>query len=175
MIKHSAKNPKKLPVDVDEEEYTRLLEVTKQMHHKIAFMLAWECGMRVSEVMHTQPQDIDVKNKRIRINEGKGCKDRIVPLPKSWQEHHINYLPINCSIRAIQKAFEVYSEKAGITEKKPTVHFHSLRHGFATHCLRKGMTLRSIQMLLGHNDLATTSIYLRLQPDEALGEYEHRF
>lgn len=168
-------NHKKLPVEVDEEEFTRLLEVTRSMHHKIAFMLAWESGLRISEVVNLQPERIDMENKKIRILDGKGGKDRVVPLPIDWKEIHMKYIPIGCSARAIQKAFEMYSELAGIRRTKPTVHFHSLRHGFATHCLRKGMDLRDIQMLLGHSDLSTTGTYLRVSPDEALAKYRERF
>jgi integrase/recombinase XerD len=62
--------------------------------------------------------------------------------------------------RALQKAFKRACEKSGLMAKKPTVHFHSLRHGFATQCLRKGISLRAIQKMLGHSDLKTLSSFL---------------
>lgn len=169
------RSKKKLPVEVNEEEFTKLVEVTESMHHKIGFMLAWECGLRVSEVINLQPEDIDVERQQIRVNEGKGGKDRIVPLPLDWKKHHIDYIPLKCGVRALQKAFEIYAERAGITENKPTVHFHSLRHGFATELCRSGVKVPLIQLLLGHSDLSTTSVYLRLTPDEALEAYRTHF
>jgi integrase len=164
------KRSSKLPVEVNEEEFTRILEVTRKMHHKVGFMLAWESGLRISEVKHLQKEDINLERREIRINEGKGCKDRIVGLPADWQEHHMDHLPLKCSTRALQKAFEMYSGLAGVREYKPTVHFHSLRHGFATHLVRNDAKISNVQMLLGHSDLATTSIYIRMSPQEAIKE-----
>jgi len=166
------KRKKPLPIEINEREYVNLLQYTRRMHHKIAFMLAWESGLRISEVMHLQKKDIDVENKRIRINEGKGCKDRIVGLPPNWDNNiHLEHIPIKCSARAIQKAFEMYAGDSGLYKVKPKAHFHSLRHGYATHMIRKGAKLSNVQMLLGHSDLATTSIYINLTPEEALEEH----
>ncbi len=167
--------PKKLPVEVTEDEFTDLLSVTKQMRHKVGFLLAWGSGLRISEVLHLQKNDINLEKREIRINEGKGRKDRIVPLPRGFKEKHMQYIPFEYKDRALQKAFRLYSEKSGLKAKKPSVHFHSLRHGFATQCLRKGIHLRSIQMMLGHSDISSTGIYLQLAPVEALQEYEEKF
>ena len=82
---------KPLPVEVDEKEFTKLLEATQKMHHKVAFLLAWGSGLRISEVCNLQKGDIDMENKRIRINMGKNSKDRIVPLPKGWKPKLMNY------------------------------------------------------------------------------------
>ena len=172
---NGSKNPKKLPVDVTEDEFTKLLEVTRQMSHKVAFLLAWGSGLRISEVLHLQKNDIDLEMKQIRINQGKGKKDRIVPIPRGFKERHLEFIPFGVSSRALQKAFRTYSEKSGLKAKKPSVHFHSLRHGFATQCLRKGIGLRSIQMMLGHSDMSTTAIYLQLAPEEILNEYQNKF
>ena len=169
------RKPKKLPVDVDEQEFTKLLSVTKKMHHKVAFLLAWGSGMRVSEVLNLQPHEIDLEKKRIRVTQGKGGKDRILPTPKGFKQHHLKYIPIKCKARALQKAFVFYAKKSGIAKKKPTVHFHSLRHGFATQCLRKGIDLKSIQIMMGHSDISTTGIYLQLSPDEVLNKYRELF
>ena len=59
--------------------------------------------------------------------------------------------------------------------KKPKVHFHSLRHGFATNCVRNGMTLKNVQLLMGHADMQTTGVYIQLTPEEALNEYQDKF
>ena len=77
------------------------------------------------------------------------------------------YIPIGCTTRALQASFMVYSKKTGLRARKPTVHFHSLRHGYATHCVRQGVKLPYLQIMLGHSDLATTSVYLRVAPKEA--------
>jgi integrase len=172
---NGSRNPKRLPVDVTEEEFTKLLEVTKQMRHRVAFLLAWGSGLRLSEILNLKKEDVDLEHQQIRINEGKGKKDRIVPLPKGFKEKHLEFIPFDFGDRALQKAFRVYAEKSGLKSKKPSVHFHSLRHGFATQCLRKGIGLRSIQLMLGHTDLSTTSIYLQLCPEEVLNEYQNKF
>lgn len=165
---------KKLPVEITEEELTDLLPHVKTFHHRLGIYLAWSCGLRISDVMTLQPKDIDEANKRIRINDGKGGKDRVVPLPKNWNPEFKQFLPIPCVIRSHQKAFELACEKSGLKTKKPTVHYHSLRHGFATHCLRNGMKMYNVSMLLGHSDISTTMIYNRLSPDEALSDWERR-
>lgn len=95
---------KKLAVEVDEKEFTKLLQVTESMHHKVAFLLAWGSGLRVSEVANLKREDIDIEKRTMRINDGKGGKDRIVRLPADWQSHHINHIPLKCGVRAIQKA-----------------------------------------------------------------------
>ena len=172
---NGSRNPKKLPVDVTEDEFAKLLTSTKQMKHKVAFLLAWGSGLRISEVLKLKREDVSLDEKQIRINEGKGKKDRIVPIPRGFKERHLQYIPFDFKDRSLQKTFRLYSEKSGLKKKKPTVHFHSLRHGFATQCLRKGIGLRSIQMMLGHSDLSTTAIYLQLAPEEVLNEYQEKF
>ena len=172
---NGSRKPKKLPVDVTEEEFTALLNVTKQRKHRLAFLLAWGSGLRISEVLKVQKRDFDFDKNTIRINEGKGKKDRIVPIPRGWRESFMEFIPFDFKDRSLQKTFRTYTEKSGLREKKPTVHFHSLRHGFATQCLRKGIGLRSIQMMLGHSDLSTTAIYLQLAPEEVMNEYQNKF
>ena len=70
------KRESKLPVEVDEDEFIALMQATNKMHHKIAFLLAWESGLRISEVINLRPEHINEKDKLIFILEGKGCKDR---------------------------------------------------------------------------------------------------
>ena len=166
---------KKLPVEVNEEEFTKLISMTKQMKHKVAFLLAWGSGLRISEVLKIQIDDIDLEKKQIRVNQGKGKRDRIVPLAKGFKESHLQFIPFNFKDRSLQKTFRLYSEKSGLRQKKPSVHFHSLRHGFATQCHRKNIPLKSIQLMLGHSDLSTTGVYLQLAPEDSLREYEEKF
>jgi integrase/recombinase XerD len=166
---------KPLPLEINLNEYVELLKEAKHMRHKVAFMLGFESGMRISEIVNLKKADIEVKEEQIRINMGKNSKDRIVPLPQSWQEHHINYIPMPCKQRALQKALVESAERTGLKDKKPKVHFHSLRHGFATHCIRKNVPITKVQMLMGHEDPSTTSIYINLAPQEALDEYKDKF
>lgn len=166
--------PKKLPVDVTEAEFSKLLDYAK-MRHKVAFLIAWGAGLRLSEVLNLEQRDINLKDKSIRVNQGKGKKDRIVPLPKGFLKMHLDYIPFEFKHRALQKAFRTCAEKSGLKETKPNVHFHSLRHGFGSQCLRKGINLKSIQLMMGHSNLAYTSIYLHLCPEEVLNEYREKF
>ena len=160
----------KLPVYLSEEEYLKLIKATNQQHHKLAYNLAYASGMRISEVTNLQPGDIDFKAKRIHIKNAKGGKDRIVPLPKGFPEAYLSLIPLKCDDRALQIAFKQHIKKAGIT--KEGLVFHSLRHSFAVRCMEKGMPLNAIQVFLGHENIATTSIYTRINPDTALKSYE---
>ncbi len=166
---------KPLPLEIDRSEYIALLYGAKYLRYRIAIMLGWECGLRISEIVNLKKEDIDVKKKQIRINMGKNSKDRIVPLPISWQKHHINYIPLPCKQRALQKALVAAAEETGLKDKKPKVHFHSTRHGFATKCIRRKIDINKLQKLMGHEDVQTTSIYINLAPQEALDEYYNKF
>ena len=166
---------KPLPIEVNQKEYVEVLDVTRLMHHKVAFMLAFESGLRISEIINLKKYDIDEGNKQIRVNLGKNSKDRIVNLPLSWNSHHIQYIPIQCKQRALQKAFIASAIETGLKKKKPKVHFHSLRHGFATEAIRSGVKLPTVQGLLGHEDISTTSIYINLCPAEMIEELRSKF
>jgi len=166
---------KPLPVEINQDEYVALLKATKFMHHKIAFMLGFESGLRISEIVHLQKADFDFGNKQIRINLGKNSKDRIVSLPLSWQPAHINFIPLKCQQRALQKALIKSAIITGLKAKKPKVHFHSLRHGFATECIRAGIDIATVSGLLGHSDIATTSIYINLCPAERISKVINKF
>ena len=176
LAKGKKMKPKPLPIEVSEEDFTKILHEVKSMHHKVAFLLGWGSGLRISEVINLKQGDFDFEDKSIRVNMGKNSKDRIVPIPKGFKkETHLKYIPIKCGVRALQKSFILYADKAGVKAKKPRIHFHSLRHGFATQCIRKGMNLSSVQLLMGHEDLHTTSIYINLAPKEILNEYQNKF
>jgi integrase len=167
--------PKKLPVWIEEEEFRKVIKATRRKHHKIAFLLAFEAGLRISEVVNLQPTEINLENKSILIKEAKGGKDRIVPLPKHWKQDHSKHLPLKCGIRSLQAAFRRAAIKSKITETKPTIHFHSLRHGFAKRLVDKGVPLNQVQILMGHSNVATTGIYVHANPKEALESYEGLF
>jgi len=77
--------------------------------------------------------------------------------------------------RALQKAFVKACEDSGVKDEKPTIHFHSLRHGFCTHAVEKGIDITRVQVLAGHENISTTNIYTHLNPKIALAEFREKF
>ena len=165
------KKGRKLPVVLSLEEIKALFEGLGNIKHRLILMVAYSAGLRVSEVVHLKPADIDGQRKLIHIHYGKGEKDRYTLLsdvvlqelreywkayrPKVWlfegQKEGKQY-----SVRSAEKVFERAKNKAGIKKK---VSIHSLRHSFATHLLEQGTDIRYIQELLGHSSVKTTEIY----------------
>jgi len=166
---------KKLPVYITENEFCDLLSATPQRRHRVAFLMAWGSGLRISEVTNLQRADINLIDKTIRVNQGKGKQDRIVPIPKGFRTEFAKFIPFKFENRSLQKAFVRAAIKCGIKTKKPNVRFHSLRHGFAVACLKKNISLRSIQLMLGHASISQTSVYLQLSPDDVMNEYQNKF
>lgn len=166
---------KKLPVAISEDEFTELIKHTKKKHHKVAFLLGYGSGLRISEVLHLEPRHINLIARSILVEQGKGSKDRPVPLPKGFREEHLKILPIKCGERALEKAFKSAAKRAKLLEIKPTLHFHSLRHGFATNAVSKGIPIHYVRTLMGHSNISTTNVYLEMNPKEALKSYEELF
>jgi integrase/recombinase XerD len=173
MIKHLpyGKQPKRLPVVLSKEEVTRLFAAMPNRAYRVILMTAYSAGLRLSEVAHLRVGDIDSSRMLIRVRQGKGQKDRYVPLSSVLLEvlhgcAHVDeaeawlfpgqrpghYL----SMRSIGRACKQAAKKAG-SQKHVTM--HTLRHSFATHLLESGIDIRTIQMLLGHKKLETTAIY----------------
>lgn len=169
------RKPKKLPVAINEEEFVKLIKNTKYPHWKIAFLLGFGAGMRISEVIKLEKRDIDFEKKQIHVRQGKGSKDRIIPVPKGLMKKHLKYIPMGVGARALQSAFTKTCKVAGLFEKKPELHFHSLRHGFATQCVCNGMPIHHIRTLMGHSNISTTNVYLEANPVNALKSYEELF
>lgn len=179
-VKHIpfAKLPRKLPVVLSRDEVRQLLEKVANIKHLGMLMLAYSCGLRVSEVAKLRTADIDSDRMVIHVREGKGRKDRIVPLSplvleilrEYWREAQPrDYLfpgkfadrPI--TISTIQKVVGRAAATAGI---KKRVSMHCLRHSFATHHLEAGTDLRTVQMLMGHSSMKTTSRYLHVSTEK---------
>lgn len=169
------RKPKKLPVAISFDEFLKLIDVATQKHHKLAYLLGFESGMRISEVLKLEERDIDIKEKKIFIRQGKGSKDRVVGLPKHFRTEYLKLIPINCGERALERAFKKDADKAGILKNKPTAHFHSLRHGFGSHLANKGVPIHHIRTLMGHSNISTTNVYLELNPTQALKSVEELF
>lgn len=162
-----------LPKSIKLEDFSKLMKAARKedRQFKTACILGWGSGLRISEVTSLRKEDIDLTAKRIHVKLGKYSKDRIVPLPKGFGEKHLKFIPIKKSVRALQKNFKTAKNKAGLGE----LTFHSLRHGFATRLLENGMPINQVQLLLGHSSVATTNVYIRANPEDALKSYEDVF
>lgn len=168
------KQRRKLPGVLTREEVESILSATKNLKHRAILMTVYGAGLRIGEVTRLKVSDIDSGRMMIRVNEGKGLKDRYTLLgernlemlrcywkvyrPQEWLFPGRNAsTPV--SISAIQRVFKRSLERAGI-KKKASV--HTLRHCFATHLLESGTDLYYIQRLLGHKNPGTTSVYLHI-------------
>lgn len=157
---------RKLPEIISEEEFLEILKVTKKSHHKIAFILGFYAAMRISEIVNLTPDNVDKGQKLIRIKQGKGKKDRNIPLPPQALRG-LKHLPIKCGVRALQFALH----KASLKALGRRIKYHTLRHSGATYYLtKKKWDVRFIQRLLGHSKLDTTAIYTHIQPDDLINK-----
>jgi len=166
------KKSRKIPKCIRPEEFVELIkEVPKEDYKaRISFLLGYSAGMRISEIKKCSPEHF--KANSIFIPESKYGVERIVPIPKGWKEWMTKKLPLKVTIRTLQRKFEKYKNKSKLPEYYT---FHSLRHGFATRCLESGMPINQVQVLLGHSNIATTSIYTKANPVDAIKGYEDLF
>lgn len=171
------KKRSKLPVVLSFDEVMRIISVTSNLKHRAILLTAYSGGLRVSEVSNLKLSDIDSANMQIYIRNGKGNKDRYTILSKTnlalLRQYYRAYRPSDwlfptqyypdrpLSTHTMQVTFKESLRKANIIKNAT---FHTLRHSFATHLLQGGTDLRSIQKLLGHGNINTTSQYLHLTP-----------
>jgi len=169
-----------LPTILSQEEVAQLIDAALTPYHRTLLMTLYATGARRAELTHLKVSDIDSQRMVIRIQGGKGRKDRDVMLspklleelrahwrrlqrkPSSWlfpgsNRHHCGDQPIDT--KTVWHACKQAAKRAGIQKD---VHPHTLRHSFATHLLEAGADLRMIQILLGHRHLEETTIYLHL-------------
>jgi site-specific recombinase XerD len=166
--------PRKIPVVLNPEEVVRLLEAAPGPKYKAAFAAAYGAGLRVSEVSWLKVSDIDSKRMLIRVEQGKGRKDRhamlspqLLELLRDWYRTARPRLwlfpgrdPLQpLTTRQLNRAVHAAADMAEITKR---VTPHTLRHSFATHLLEQNIDIRVIQVLLGHAKLDTTALYTRV-------------
>lgn len=170
----SCRKPQKLPVVMSPEEVSRFFEAIDSLKHRTILTVCYAAGLRVSEAVRLTPDAIDSQRMVIRVEAGKGRKDRYVMLsprlldilraywrkarPKDWLfPGDLPGQPI--STAAVENVCRQTRDRVAIA--KPVTP-HSLRHAFAVHLLESGTDVRTIQLLLGHRSLSTTARYLRL-------------
>ena len=166
--------PRKIPVVLDPEEVARFLEAAPGPKYKAAFGAAYGAGLRVAEVASLKVSDIDSKRMLLRVEQGKGRKDRhamlspqLLELLRDWYRVARPRLwlfpgrdPLQpLTTRQLNRACHAAARMAEITKR---VTPHTLRHSFATHLLEQNIDIRVIQVLLGHAKLDTTALYTRV-------------
>jgi len=169
---------RKLPGVLSRQEVESILSATNNLKHRSILMTIYSGGLRISEATRLKVSDIDSGRMTIRVNEGKGLKDRYTLLGERNLEilrlYYKAYRPSEwlfpgknpsepLSVSAVQRVFKISLLKAGV-KKKASV--HTLRHCFATHLLESGTDLYYIQQLLGHKSAGTTSVYLHVTGKE---------
>jgi site-specific recombinase XerD len=171
---HFIRESHKLPVVLSPEEVARLLNAAPGVKYKAALSVAYGAGLRASEVISLKVSDIDSKRMVIRVEQGKGRKDRYVMLsphlltllrawwkaarPQGWLfPGRDPAQPM--TTRQLNRACHAAAQMAEINKR---VSLHTLRHSFATHLLEQNIDVRVIQVLLGHAKLDTTALYTRV-------------
>ena len=170
----TARQPKKLPTVLSPEEVRQFLNAVDDRRHRVILTVCYAAGLRISEAARLKPSAIDSQRMVIRVEAGKGKKDRYVMLspkllallrdywkaarPKEWLfPGRDGSGPINKA--TVERACREARERSGLG--KPVTP-HSLRHAFAVHLLEAGTDIRTIQLLLGHRNLSTTARYLQI-------------
>ena len=185
---HVIHEPRKLPVVLSPEEVARLLDAAPGLKYKAALSVAYGAGLRAAEVISLKIADIDSRRMIIRVEQGKGGKDRnvmlsphLLDLLRAWWKaaRPRGWLFPGCdpaqpmTTRQLNLACHAAAQMAEINKR---VSLHTLRHSFATHLLEQNTDVRVIQVLLGHSKLDTTALYTRVATktiSEVMSPLEH--
>lgn len=174
------KRPEKLPIILTRKEVRKILSNIKITDYRICLELMYACGLRIGEAIKITPADIDGERRILHVRNGKGNKDRAVPIPDSiykklreyWLTHKNRkvlfpgrfssdrkYTNTYFKRRVLQIVFKKALAESGILRKATP---HTLRHSYATHLLEAGVNIRVIQKYLGHRSLRATIVYIHL-------------
>lgn len=167
------KRPQSIPELLTRQDIRRILGVCSNPKHRMILELTYGCGLRVSEVVNVRVRDIDGERHLLRVNQGKGAKDRLVSLSPLlldnlrhyWKASRPGHWLFPCpliperhlSISSVQRLYKRMKTLAGVTRQGG---IHGLRHAYATHQLEQGLPLHELQRLPGHGDLKSTQRYL---------------
>jgi integrase/recombinase XerD len=185
---HAIAEPRRLPVVLSVEEVARLLDAAPGLKYKAALSVAYGAGLRANEVVSLKVSDIDSKRMIIRVEQGKGRKDRYVMLspqlldllrtwwkaarPQGWLfPGRDPAQPL--TTRQLNRVCHAAAQMAEVNKR---VSLHTLRHSFATHLLEQRVDVRVIQVLLGHAKLETTTLYTHVATktiSEVMSPLEH--
>jgi site-specific recombinase XerD len=164
---------KRLPQVMSRQEAIALINTLSNLKHRTMLTLVYTTGLRKSEMLELTPKEIDRQRHVIRI-KGKGNKYREVFMPEQLlrliEAYYKQYRPVHYLFESFrpgrrysERSFDAIVKKAALQAGiKKHISPHILRHSFATHMLEKGVNLKRLQLLLGHNSLKTTSVYLHL-------------
>ena len=168
------KKPKRLPTVLSVEEVGQLLAAARPGLERVLLQTAYACGLRISELLSLQVTDIDSARMVVNVRQGKGAKDRQVPLSarllselRVWWCVHRRRPWLFCGARKAEPVSTSYVQRmcqkivARAKLRKPAS-MHTLRHSYATHLLEAGVDVVTLQKLLGHASLSTTARYLHL-------------
>lgn len=171
------KKTERIPDLLTSGEALAIINSPQNIKHRCQLMLCYACGLRVSEVLSLRVKNIDGQHQQIKIEQGKGMKDRFVPVPEEllqqlriyWLSHTPRELLFYCgenkkralTVSTLQRVFKRSKKRVKISKDGG---IHSLRHAFATHQLEAGLPLHILQRWMGHNDIHTTMRYIHWVP-----------
>ncbi len=167
------KRAQKIPELLTRREVGAIITACDNVKHRTMLLTSYGCGLRVSELVALKVQHIDGERRVLRVEQGKGGKDRLVAVsegvlqalrrywrfvkPKLWLFPNANQPHLHLNVTSIQKAYRRAKQAAGIDKRGG---IHALRHAYATHQLEKGLAVHQLQHQLGHRHLSTTLRYV---------------
>ena len=169
-----SKTPKSLPTVLTKDEVAMLINSISNPKHRLMAKLMYSAGLRVSELVHLKPENLDIRNGYGWVRHGKGNKDRMFIIAESIKEELASYISKECasSDSYIFRGFNGHITTATVraiikkaiksTKIHKHVHPHTLRHSFSTHLIENGSSVAEVQSLLGHSSAETTMVYVHL-------------